>query len=177
MDLFQAIGKRRSVRSFKSGEVPEEDVIKILEAGIKAPSAGNIQPWAFVVTRDLKSKALLSEAALGQGSVRGASVVITVCVKEEEAAARYGDRGRKLYCIQDTAAVVENILLALVAMGYGACWIGAFNEEAVRAALKVPSDARPVAMIPIGVPANEPSPMTRKPLSSVCYREIYGAKF
>lgn len=152
----------------------DEDLHRILAAGIRAPSAGNIQPWEFIVTRNRTVKTALAEAALGQTFIGGASLVITVCAKEGDSGARYGDRGRELYCIQDTAAAVENMLLAATALGYGTCWIGAFEEGAVRKVLRIPDGVRPVAMIPIGRARDQPSPRPRKPLDEVVHLEVYG---
>lgn len=174
MDVFECIEKRRSVRSFKSIPLPEEDVRRILRAGIMAPSAGNIQPWEFVVTTKEDLKMRLAEAALDQYWMAEAGVIITVCAVEEESAAYYGTRGKNLYCIQDTAAAVENMLLAATALGYGSCWVGAFDEIEVRKVLNIPKEVRPVAMIPIGVPAESPEPRRRKDLRKVVYSEVYG---
>jgi len=174
LDVFRCIEMRKSVRSFKDIPIPESDLLKILKAGILAPSAGNIQPWRFIVTtrRDLKTK--LAEAALGQYWMVEAGIIITVCAVEEESETYYGSRGKNLYCIQDTAAAVENILLAATALGYGSCWVGAFDETEVRKTLNIPRGARPVALIPIGVPAETPEVRSRKDISEVVYFEIYG---
>ena len=173
MDVFECIEKRRSIRSFKSTPLPEEDVRKILRAGIMAPSAGNIQPWEFVVTTKEDLKMRLAAAAFGQYWMAEAGVIITVCIVEEESATYYGTRGKNLYCIQDTAAAVENMLLAATALGYGSCWVGAFDEIEVRKVLKMPKEVRPVAMIPIGVPAESPEPRRRKDLHKVVHFEVY----
>jgi nitroreductase len=76
--------------------------------------------------------------------------VFVVCAEPERSAARYKDRGRDLYCYQDTAAAVENLLVAAEMLGYGACWVGAFDEEVARKALEIPKHLRPVAMVPVG---------------------------
>jgi nitroreductase len=173
VELFEAIEKRRSTRSYKEEQIGDEDLISILTAGIQAPSAGNVQPWEFVVTKNKGVKEALAEAALGQSFIGEASVVVTVCAKEDDSARRYGERGRKLYSIQDTAAAVENMLLASTALGYGTCWIGAFDERAVKKVLNIPDGIRPVAMVPIGRPRAPQPPMSRKPLEEVVHRELY----
>ncbi len=173
MDVFEAIRGRRSVRRFKPDPVPDEDLEKILEAGIWAPSAGNLQPWEFIVVRDARTRDALCDAAYGQEWVREAPVVIVVCANTMRSAAYYGERGMTLYCIQDTAAAIQNMLLAAYALGYGTCWIGAFSEEEVRRILGIPEHIRPVALIPLGRPAEHPSPPPRRPLSSVVHYERY----
>jgi nitroreductase len=168
MDLRQAIGSRCSQRQFDTTwPVSDADVTRLLEAAIRAPSAGNLQPWFFYVVRDAEVRQRLSEAANGQGFVAQAPVVIVVCAEPERSAARYGDRGRQLYCLQDTASAITIIHLAAVAMDLGTCWVGAFNEELASEALGLTSALRPVAMIPVGKPARQVQPRQRRPLEEV----------
>ncbi len=168
MDLWTAIDNRQSVRRFTSAEVSASTVHKILETAIRAPSAGNRQPWHFVVVRKAEVKQALARAAYRQDFVAAAPVVIVVCADPERSAMRYGDRGRELYCLQDTAAATEHILLAVTALGLGCCWVGAFDEKAAARALPLPGHLRPVAIVPIGQPAAGPMERTwRRPLSEV----------
>jgi len=173
MDVFQAIQGRRSVRSFRPDPVSEEDLRKILEAAIAAPSAGNRQPWEFIVVRDGERKREVAEAAYGQHFIEEAPVVVVVCANLVRSATVYGRRGEELYAIQDTAAAVQNMLLAAFALGYGTCWVGAFDEEKVSRVLKIPKGVRPVAIVPIGRPAEKPSKTSRLPLSKVVHEETY----
>jgi len=152
MDIWQAIRNRHSVRSFDPEAIDFATVSKILEAAIRAPSAGNRQPWHFVVVRDQKIKEALAAAANGQRFVAEAPVVIVICADPERSASRYGDRGRVLYCLQDTAAATSYILLAATALDLGSCWVGAFDERAAAEALQLSANLRPVAMVPIGRP-------------------------
>ena len=168
MDLWTVIESRHSIRRFTSAEVSAPTIRKILEAAIRAPSAGNRQPWHFVVVRRPEVKQALAQAAYGQEFVAAAPVVIVVCAEPERSAARYGDRGRNLYCLQDTAAATEHILLAVTALGLGCCWVGAFDEQAAARVLALPNYLRPVAMVPIGQPTRELAAHTRRrPLSEV----------
>lgn len=177
MDLFQAIERRRSIRAYKEDAIREDDLNRILDAGIQAPSAGNIQPWEFIVTRKEITKKGLAEAAGMQSFIAEAPLVITVCAREDDSASSYGDRGRRLFCIQDTAAAVENMLLAVTALGYGACWIGAFDEAMVRNVLRMPSNVRPVAIIPIGLPrGGGPAAVPRKHSARVVHSEFYAER-
>lgn len=172
MDLWTAIERRCSTRRFKREEISPATVQKILEAAIRAPSAGNRQPWHFIVVRDAAVKEALAQAAYGQDFVAEAPVVIVVCAEPERSASRYGTRGRELYCLQDTAAATEHILLAATALGLGCCWVGAFDEKTAAHALALPSQFRPVAMVPIGKAAEPWRRTPRRPLSEVTsYRE------
>ena len=176
MDVFECIKGRRSIRAFKPDPVNEEDLKKILDAAIHAPSAGNLQSWEFIVVRDKERKRQLARAALNQTFIVEAPVVIVVCANLERSGRGYGERGRTLYCIQDTAAAIQNMLLAAYALGYGACWVGAFREDEAKKILKLPRDIRPVAIIPIGRPAESPAPRPRMPLEKVVHYEIFGEK-
>ena len=169
MDFWQVLHSRHAVRDFAPGrDVPAERVADLLRAAVEAPSAGNLQSWHFYVVRRPAVRAALAEAALGQSFVADAPVVIVVCADPERSATRYRERGRRLYTYQDTAAATENLLLAATALGLGACWVGAFDEEAARQALGAPRRLVPVAMVPIGYPAVPGARETeRRPLEEV----------
>jgi len=85
----------------------------------------------------------------------------------DESATKYGPRGRELYCLQDTAAAAQNILLAATDRGLGSCWVGAFDERAIARVLEVPRIWRPVALIALGRPAEAEPPRTRRTLSEI----------
>ena len=163
MDFWMVIDNRYSVRNFDRDEdVPPEAVERLLSAAIWAPSAGNRQPWHFYVVRDPAVRSELAVAAYGQDFISQAPVAIVVCADPEQSAARYAQRGRELYCVQDTAAAAEHILLAAVALGFGGCWVGAFDESRAAAALDLPPQHRPLAILPIGKPAGRPASRTSR---------------
>ncbi len=167
MDVFEAIKGRRSVREFESTPVKEKDLEKILDAARWAPSAGHCQPLELVVVKDQAQKERLARAALGQTFIAEAPVAIVVCTNVARTSRRYGRRGEELYCIQDTAAATQNIHLAACALGYATCWVGAFDEDAVAEVIKAPAGVRPVAIVPLGRPAEKPSPPQRMPLNKI----------
>ena len=173
MDLLEIIKNRRSIRVFKKQDVPQDIIEKLLEAARWAPSAGNVQPWAFVVAISQKMKQNLSMAAFGQKDLEEASVVFVVCADEKLAEQSYGVRGKSLYCLQDTAAAIQNILLTAHSLGLGSCWIGAFNEDEVRKVIKAPKEMRPVALVPIGYPNEAPPARRRRPLSEIVHKEAF----
>lgn len=171
MDVFEAIKGRKSIREFSTEQLDEDDLKRILDAGRLAPSAGNCQPLEMVVVKDEKTKEDLARAALGQSFVAEAPVVIVICANIPRTSSRYGRRGAELYCIQDTAAATQNILLAAYALGYGTCWVGAFDERAAAKAINAPLEVRPVAIVPIGKPAEKPSPAPKLPLSKIVHQD------
>jgi len=174
MDIFEALKNRRSVRKYRKEPIPKEILTKILEAAIQAPSAGNLQPWRFIVVRDSERKRALSGAALGQSMVAEAPTVIVVCADLRKSARYYGERGANLFCIQDTAAAIQNMMLAAYALGVGTCWVGSFHEKYVSEILDVPEGTRPVAIVPVGYPAERPHLTARKGLDEVVQNDILG---
>jgi len=171
LELFEAIRGRRSVRRFQEKDVPQELITQLIDAARWAPSAGNLQPWEFVVVRDPELKKALARAALNQMFIAQAPVVIVVCADEIRSGSVYGPRGSTLYCIQDTAAATQNLLLAAHALGLGACWVGAFSEDEVRRVLGIPLGVRPVAIVPVGYPAERPRPPRRRELGEIIHHE------
>jgi nitroreductase len=173
MEIFEAIKNRRCIRAFKKKELPPGTIEKLLDAARWAPSAGNVQPWEFVVAVSEDMKRALSLAAYGQKDIEDSSVVIVVCANEKRAEESYGERGKTLYCLQDTAAATQNILLTAYSLGFGSCWVGAFKEDQVRELISAPKDIRPVALVPIGYPEEKPAARGRRPLSEIMHRETY----
>jgi len=154
--------RRYSCRRFADTALTAAQIEYILEAAVWAPSAGNLQPWRFVVAGSADLRRRLARAA-GQEFVAEAPVVIAVCAVPGESAPRYGQRGTSLYCLQDTAAATQNMLLAATELGLGSCWVGAFDEEAAAAALGIPAAWRPVALVPVGHPLEAPGRRHRRP--------------
>ncbi|MBN1357237.1 nitroreductase family protein [Candidatus Bathyarchaeota archaeon] len=173
MELLEAIKGRRSIRAFKPQDIPDETVEQLIDVASYAPSAGNTQPWAFVIAKKVETKKKLASAAYNQAFVEKAPVVIVVCADENRCSIRYGRRGKTLYCVQDTAAATQNILLTAYSLGLGTCWVGAFNEEEAKKALKTPDGIRPVVMIPVGYPDKKPSQRSRRPLKQIVYHEDF----
>jgi nitroreductase len=173
MELEEAIKGRRSIRAFKPQDVSEETVEKLIDAARHAPSAGNVQPWEFIIARNMETKKKLARAAFNQAFVEEAPIVIVVCADENRSSLRYDIRGEILYCIQDTAAATQNILLTAYSLGLGTCWIGAFNEDEAKKVLKTPVGIRPVVMIPIGYSDRAPSQRGRRSLNQIIHNEEF----
>ncbi len=168
-DVADAIRERRSIRRFTSDEIPDATLSRLLEAACLAPSAGNRQPWFFYVVKNRGRRQDLAEAAFGQKFLAEAPVVIVICAEPARSAARYGERGSELYCLQDTAAAAQNLMLMAEGLGLATCWVGAFDEAAVRKVLDMPRGYRPVVMVPVGYSnlAEAPQAPPRRPLAEV----------
>ena len=145
MNVFEAIEKRRSIRSYESTPVPEEKLEKILEAARLAPSASNVQPRHFIVVTDKERRDALA-AGMFARFLKQSPVVIVACGDEK--------KSPKWYPI-DVAIAVENMVLAATGEGLGTCWIGSFNENKVRDALRIPENLRVVVLLAVGYPSGK----------------------
>ncbi|WP_227767053.1 nitroreductase family protein [Zhaonella formicivorans] len=155
-DVIACILERRSVRNFTGQPIPEATLGRILDAARWAPSAGNLQPWEFYVVLNPLLKEKLAAACNDQETVRKAAANIVVCALPEVSKEKYGERGEKLYCIQDTALAAGYMLLAAAGYGIGSCWIGWFNEGEVQKVLGLPPTHIPTAVVSLGYSAEEP---------------------
>jgi nitroreductase len=160
MDVHEAIEIRKSVRAYDSTSVPKDVLMRVLEAARRAPSASNLQPWHFVVVTDAKKRKKLSGGMFGN-FLAGAPVAIVGC----------GDPkvSPKWYMV-DVAIALENMVLAATSEGLGTCWVGSFNEEEVKQALRIPDNYKIVALLAVGYP-REKFDLTRKPEYSVQRRK------
>ncbi len=135
MELKDIIEKRRSVRSFQKTDVSNEILEELIVLARKSPSAGAIRGYKTIITREKITS-------------YDAPVYLVICIDPEKYAVRYGDRGRNLYAIQDSAIFAAYIQLLLVDKGLDSCWIGAFKEERIKKLLNI--NLRPVVILAIG---------------------------
>ncbi len=163
MDVFEAIGQRRSVRSYEDREVEEEKLHQVLEAGRLAPSANNRQEWKFVVVRDGELRRRLVDAACGQQFVGEAPVVIAACAVEHDHTMPCGHRSFLI----DLAIAIDHMTLAARALGLGTCWIGAFDQQKTRDVLGIPDGVQVVELLPLGYPTSWPDARPRKSMDEV----------
>lgn len=161
MDIFEAIKERRSIRRYRTEPVPQELLQQVLEAARVAPSAANRQAWKFVVVTDAATRQELVPACRSQQFVGQAPVVIAACATEA---------GRKWNQV-DLAIAIDHMTLAAHGLGLGTCWIGAFEEEAVRGILGIPEGVSVVVLLTLGYADGPGRPPSRKPLGEVvCYQ-------
>jgi nitroreductase len=173
MDTIECILTRRSIRKYKEIPVEWDKVATILEAGRAAPSAGNLQNWKFIVVMDSDKRKKIAHACLNQDWMIQAPVHIVICSEPDKAKRFYGLRGERLYSIQNCAAVAQNMLLAAHALGLGACWVGAFDEDLIGSLINLPSNItmRPQVIITIGYADEKPPAPAKFTLWNVAYLE------
>jgi len=169
MEFLDVVKKRRSVRLYSEQPVPEESVRFILESASRAPSAGNLQAYEIYRIQKPEHRNALAKAALGQEFLSQAPLVLVFCTHAQRSTGRYGSRGASLYTIQDATIACTFAMLAAASLGLGTVWVGAFDEDAVREILAAPPGIIPIALLPVGVPAEDPAERPRRPLGEVVH--------
>lgn len=172
MTLEEIITIRRSVRSFTDEPVSKETILKLLDMARWAPWACR-ECWRFVVVQEPERKQRLAQAAARQSWIVTAPVIIVVGA-DTDSLKNMGERWRGLFYIQDTAAAVQNLMLAAVEQGLGTCWIGSFSEEEVAQVVGFPAGVRTLAIVPVGHPKTPQKKSVRRPLNELVFWEIYG---
>ncbi len=170
MDFFETVKNRQSVRAYKNKEIEQEKLDKILEAAMRAPSAGNRQAYKVVIVKEEQRKKKLAEISADQQFIAEASVCLVFFADPQHSSRKYGRRGAELYCIQDATLAAGYAQLAASAQGLGSAWVGAFDVEA----LKVLCNAEnliPIAVIPIGYPDEKPEATARRKIEDTVKEE------
>ena len=155
MDAMKAILTRRSIRKYTKQPVSDEVLKELLEAAMYAPSAGNSQPWCFVVINNRKILDEIPRYHPYAQMLKEAPVAILVCSDI--------NLENKGYGVEDCSAATQNILLAAHAKGLGAVWLGVYPTESrvtdIKKLLNLPEHIIPISLISIGYPAEQkPSP-------------------
>ena len=165
MDTVDTILERRSVRAYRPDPIPAAHLRQILEAGRRAPSAGNRQPWRFVVVGDPEQKERLARACNRQMWLADAAYIVVGTALPQVSP--------KWYRV-DVAIAFQNMVLAARSLGYGTCWVGAFDPEQVKEVCGIPAEAEVVVCTPLGVPQAWPPARERKAWNEVFALGQYG---
>lgn len=160
MEFNDLVRKRRSIRKFRKDTFSEEKLKNILEAARLAPSGGNRQPWRFIVVKENTIKTRLADATNKIWIVDAPIIIVGCWVSTPDIT--------QVQCARDTAIAFEHIILAATNEGLATCWAGVTGyEEKIKNILKIPSEVGLLALVPIGYPAEEPRPLTRKNLEEI----------
>jgi nitroreductase len=171
MEFEQVVKKRFMCRSYEDRDVPDEVLERILDLARRYPSAGHTQPQEFIVIRNPATKLQLAEAALGQMYVAEAPVVVAVISDTRRSYARYRERGANFYSIIDGAFAAMLLILAAINEGLGAAFVGAFDDDQVRAVFGLPAAIRPIGIVTIGYCAQPPQKLPRRPREEIIHYE------
>lgn len=177
MDVLEAINKRRSVRVYSSEAIPADVTERMRQALRSAPSAGNHQPWHFVFVMEKALRRKVARVSGKQLWIADAPVTVVACGFPEQAYKEMGGYGNSADV--DVAIALDHLTLAAAAEGLGTCWIGSFEEEQVKRLLDIPSQAKVIALTPLGYPSS-PSAIRslddnrRKPAPEIFSIDRYG---
>jgi len=166
MDLYDAIRQRRSIRSYTSDPVTPDALKRIVQAGIEAPTGCNMQLRQFIIVDDPGVIGELSEL----GVTKGAPAAIVILMDPQ--GTPYGE-----FWVQDASATMENMLLAAVAEGLGACWIEGQvtpKEPQLRKILNVPESLRVWSIMCLGHPTEQPSRPPKPAFDEIVHLNRYG---
>jgi len=159
--MIDVILSRRSIRRYEQRPIPEETLKLILEAGRRAPSAINRQPWHFIVVTEPNLKEKLSQGRYNK-FLKDAAVVIVGC-------GQYGNTSADRWVPIDVTIAMENMVIAAWSIGVGSCWVGAFDEKEVKELLGIPENMKILALLSMGYPAEQPPQREKKPLESIVH--------
>ncbi len=166
MDFHEAIASRRSIRAYRPDPVEEEKLEAVLEAGRLAPTAVNYQGFRIVVAGTKGREADLRRV-YDKAWFVAAPIILAVATIPGKAWTR---RDGKCYADVDGSIVMDHMILGAASLGLGTCWIGNFDSAAAREVLRLEPGWEPLALTPLGYPAEAPAARTRKPLSELVIR-------
>ena len=165
METFEAIKGRRSVRNYKKEKLPRQDLEKIIEAGIWAPSGSNAQPWQFyVINNDELIKKIM---VIAPGIFDLPAAMIVVCRDIERASSLVGELGRDVTSLMDISMASQNIMLESYDLGIGSCAVRSFGISAMKTLLSLPEHISPELIITLGYPSAFPPAPKRRNLNEV----------
>ncbi|MEM4756001.1 MAG: nitroreductase family protein [Candidatus Woesearchaeota archaeon] len=173
---LEYLRNRRSIRKYKDIPLDWEIIGELLYAGRDAPSAGNLQARKFIVITDQAKRKAVAEACFHQYWIATAPLLIVIVAEPEKLARFYGVRGERFYSIQECAVAAQNIIIAAQSLGLGSCFVSAFDEEDLRAVLKIPQFSRPQVVVTIGYPDEIVPEPPKYQLWDITYLQSYGTK-
>lgn len=174
MELLEIMQRRRSIRNYTGEPVVEENIEKILQAGLLAPSSKGKQPWELLVVRNKETLQALTECrGCGAKLLAGADCAVVVI----------GDAAKADVWVEDCSIVMSNMHLMASSLGVGSCWVqgrlrkrkdGQYADDFVRELLHYPENFRLLAMLALGMPQEEPEP---RPLADLPVGKIHREEF
>jgi len=159
MDLTKAIDERFSCRRYLAKKISNENLDKILKAAIKAPNAGNLQSFRFVVVSKESLKEEITSACLDQRWMMQAPAFIVIC-SDLNALKEYYPKKYELYGIQDTSLAAQNIMLTAYSLKIKSCFVSSFNEKMMKRILNLKAGLEPHCVITLGY--SKESKITRR---------------
>jgi nitroreductase len=184
MDLFETIHGHRSIRRYKPDPVADDLLDRVLRAGTRASSSGNMQTYSIVISQDRGMREKLFWPHMEQEMVRQAPVVLTFCadfrrmrkwLRLNDAPDNFDDLFAFLVAAIDAILVSQNVALAAEAEGLGICYMGSTlaNADQIGHILELPEGVMPVVGFVLGWPDEDPDRRDRLPLDGLVHYETY----
>jgi nitroreductase len=167
MEFLEIIEKRKSIRKFSDKPVEKEKLDQLLSIINKAPSAGNMQSFKIFVLTNKEIKKKLWEFKPNQTFLMESTFILVFCQDKEQNRERFGERGQNFYSVLDAAIACTFAHLATFELGLGSVWVGAFEENIVKKSLTLPEHLSPIALLPVGYPAESPDPKPRRKIDEI----------
>ncbi len=167
MDFPEIIKKRFSARSYLPKEVEKEKLDKLLSMIALAPSAGNLQAYKIAVITEKQKKEELAYACMEQNFIADASIVLVFLADLRTSGKKFGDRGMRLFAIQDATIAASYAQLAATELGLATVWVGTFETQEVMRLSNAGEYEVPVAVLPIGYTNEKPDAKKRKKLEQL----------
>lgn len=176
MELKESILERRSIRKYQDKKVPAHLIYEIFDTIRFSPSSGNTQCWKFIIVEDQKKRTEIATAALEQMWMSEAPIHIIVCNQHKKVTTLYGKLG-KMFSIQDCSIISAYLMLVAKEHNLGTCWVGAFDNEAIKRILDIPDDIDPEAIITLGYPQKiKLNKSKRKEVNDILFFDKWGSK-
>jgi len=161
-ETLGTIWKRRSIRKYISDLIPEQHLNLILEAARRAPTGGNRQNWRMIIITDSDLREKTAEACSHQMWMADAPAILCLVTLPGEGKV-------------NGAIVLDHAILAATSLGYGTCWIGAYDGLKLKRLLGIPEDYSILCLTPVGLPAEQPEPRSRKPPVQLFMKDQFGS--
>lgn len=183
MRVHEAIESRRSIRRYTTDPVSQEDLCNLLWAAHLAPSGHNTQPWRFIVVQEARVRKILAGICHDQQWMMDAPVHVVVCADlgvRQDHPVRFDEETSGMEAkrvIRDTAISADHLMLRAVELGLGTCWVGWYDQEAVKPVLNVPDSVFVLGIITIGHPAEAPKARPRCSLAGIVFKGEWGSPY
>jgi nitroreductase len=154
MDVQSAIENRKTVFRFSEKDVSEETVVNLIGSAVKAPAAGGIREYEFIAVTDKDTKAQLSKLSSTPNIDSAPFMIVLVCDKSKIDAV-FDEEESGVFCVENAALAIENILLTATSYGLGSAWVATLQQESIKKLLNIPGKYAVRGVIAIGYPEKE----------------------
>ncbi len=176
MDALECIFTRRSIRNYLGKKVEAEKLANILNAGRLAPNSGNVQECKFIVVTESSTISKIAQVCEEQTWMESAPLHIIACSEAQRLEANYGEKGEKIFSLQNATAALQNMIIAAHAQGLGSCWVGAFDELKFKELLGIPENVVVAGVLTIGYAAEKPKEPQKMAIENITFVEKWGTR-